>query len=66
MAMLRMLSHDLHRTMDPTVDTGGLMQDAPTIHAYSSLNALLKVRAEGGAKTSLDGVRQLNGAPLYC
>lgn len=54
MAMLRMLGHELHSNYGPTADTGGLMQDhAPTIYAYSSLNALLKGEAEGGAKAIL-------------
>ena len=54
MAMLRMLGHELHSNYGPTADTGGLMQDhAPTIYAYSSMNALLKGEAEGGAKAAL-------------
>lgn len=54
MAMLRMLGHELHGNYGPTADTGGLMQDhAPTIYAYSSLNALLKGETEGGAKAVL-------------
>jgi uncharacterized damage-inducible protein DinB len=56
MAMLRMLGCDLHSNYGPTADTGGLMQNhAPTIYAYSSLNALLKGEAQGGAKTPLPG-----------
>ena len=56
MAMLRMLGHDVHSNYGPTADTGGLMQDhAPTIYAYSSLNALLEGEAEGGAKSVLPG-----------
>jgi hypothetical protein len=56
MAMLRMLGHELHSNYGPTADTGGLMQDhAPTIYAYSSLDALLKGEAEGGAKAVLPG-----------
>ena len=52
MAMLRMHRHDLHSNYGPTADTGGLMQNhAPTIYAYSSLEALL----ENGAKTPLPG-----------
>ena len=62
MAMLRMLGHDLHSNYGPTADTGGLMQDhAPTIYAYSSLNALLKGEAEGGAKAVLPGA---SGKPV--
>ena len=54
MAMLRMLGRDLHSNYGPTADTGGLMQDhAPTIYAYSSLDALLKSEAAGGAKAVL-------------
>ena len=42
MAMLRMLGSDMHSTYGPTADTGGLMQNqAPTIYAYASLEALL-------------------------
>ena len=56
MAMLRMLGRDLHSNYGPTADTGGLMQNhAPTIYAYSSLDALLKGEAQGGAKTPLPG-----------
>jgi uncharacterized damage-inducible protein DinB len=56
MAMLRMLGCDLHSNYGPTADTGGLMQNhAPTIYAYSSLDALLKGEAKGGAKTPLPG-----------
>lgn len=52
MAMLRMLQRDLHSAYGPTADTGGLMRDhAPTIYAYSSLDALLA----GGAKAVLPG-----------
>jgi hypothetical protein len=54
MAMLRMLGSDMHSTYGPTADTGGLMQNhAPTIYAYSSLEALLAGEAKGGAKTQL-------------
>jgi uncharacterized damage-inducible protein DinB len=56
MAMLRMLGRDLHSNYGPTADTGGLMQNqAPTIYAYSSLDALLQAEAEGGHKTPLPG-----------
>lgn len=56
MAMLRMLSHDLHSNYGPTADTGGLMQNhAPTIYAYSSLVDLLKGESAGGAKAKLPG-----------
>jgi len=56
MAMLRMLGHDLHSNYGPTADTGGLMQShAPTIYAYSTLEALFKGEAAGGAKAPLPG-----------
>src|SRR5579859_4892389 len=54
LAMLRMLARDLHSTYGPTADTGGLMQNAaPTIYAYSSIEALLDGEAQGGAKRPL-------------
>jgi uncharacterized damage-inducible protein DinB len=54
MAMLRMLGRDLHSNYGPTADTGGLMQNhAPTIYAYSGLDALLSGELQGGAKTAL-------------
>jgi hypothetical protein len=54
--MLRMLGRDEHSTYGPTGDTGGLMQNhAPTIYAYSSLEALLGGEAEGGKKSPLPG-----------
>jgi uncharacterized damage-inducible protein DinB len=56
MAMLRMLGRDLHSNYGPTADTGGLMQNhAPTIYAYSNLDALLAGEARGGAKAALPG-----------
>jgi uncharacterized damage-inducible protein DinB len=56
MAMLRMLAHDLHSNYGPTADTGGLMQNnAPTIYAYPSLEALLESEAAGGQKKALPG-----------
>lgn len=56
MAMLRMLERDLHSNYGPTADTGGLMQNhAPTIYAYSSLDALLAGEADGGRKSALPG-----------
>jgi hypothetical protein len=56
MAMLRMLGHSLHSNYGPTADTGGLMQNhAPTIYAYSSIDALLKAEASDGAKAALPG-----------
>ena len=54
MAMLRMLGRDLHSNYGPTADTGGLLQNhAPTIYAYSSLEALLDGESRGGAKAPL-------------
>jgi len=56
MAMLRMLGRDLHSNYGPTADTGGLMQShAPTIYAYSSVDALLDGEHRGGAKSPLPG-----------
>ncbi len=56
MAMLRMLGRDLHSNYGPTADTGGLMQNhAPTIYAYSSVEALLEGEAAGGRKRTLPG-----------
>src|SRR5213595_4096572 len=56
MAMLRMLGRDLHSNYGPTADTGGLMQNhAPTIYAYSNIDALLCGEAAGGAKSALPG-----------
>lgn len=57
MAMLRMLGRDLHSNYGPTADTGGLMQNhAPTVYAYSSLDALFKGESTGGAKAPLPGL----------
>ena len=54
MAMLRMLSRDLHSNYGPTADTGGLAQDgARVIYAYGTIEALLAGEAVGGAKTAL-------------
>jgi hypothetical protein len=54
MAMLRMLGRDLHSNYGPTADTGGLMKThAPTIYAYSTLDALLEGETRGGAKSPL-------------
>jgi uncharacterized damage-inducible protein DinB len=56
MAMLRMLGRELHSNYGPTADTGGLMQNhAPTIYAYSNLEALLTAEAAGGSKRPLPG-----------
>jgi uncharacterized damage-inducible protein DinB len=62
MAMLRMLGRDVYSNYGPTADTGGLPQNhAPTIYPYTSLDALLKGEAEGGAKASLPGA---SGRPV--
>jgi uncharacterized damage-inducible protein DinB len=54
MAMLRMLGRELHSNYGPTADTGGLMQHrAPTIYAYSSVEALLDGERRGGRKAQL-------------
>ncbi len=56
MAMLRMLGREIHSNYGPTADTGGLMQNrAPTIYAYSSIEALLDGESAGGAKSELPG-----------
>ena len=65
MAMLRMLGRDLHSNYGPTADTGGLMQNhAPTIYAYSSLEALLEGESGGGAKSRLPGTAALGSVAL--
>jgi uncharacterized damage-inducible protein DinB len=62
MAMLRMLGRNLHSNYGPTADTGGLMQNhAPTIYAYSNIDALLRGEAAGGAKSPL---RHSDGNPV--
>ena len=54
MAMLRMLGRALHSNYGPTADTGGLLQNhAPTIYAYTSVDALLEGEERGGAKSHL-------------
>ncbi len=56
MAMLRMLEREIHSNYGPTADTGGLMQNhAPTIYAYSNMDALLAGEALGGMKAPLPG-----------
>ena len=56
MAMLRMLGRDLHSNYGPTADTGGLMQNnAPTIYAYASVEALLEGERRGAGKAALPG-----------
>jgi uncharacterized damage-inducible protein DinB len=54
MAMLRMLGRELHSNYGPTADTGGLPKNqAPTIYAYDSVEALLEGETRGGMKSSL-------------
>jgi uncharacterized damage-inducible protein DinB len=56
LALLRMLGREEHSNYGPTADTGGLMQSgAPTIYAYSSLEALFEGEAAGGRKSALPG-----------
>ena len=56
MAMLRMLGRELHSNYGPTADTGGLMQNhAPTIYAYSDIDALIAGESVGGKKSPLPG-----------
>src|SRR4029079_3327168 len=56
MAMLRMLGRSLHSNYGPTADTGGLMQNqAPTIYAYTTLDAPRDSEDRGGAKCPLPG-----------
>jgi uncharacterized damage-inducible protein DinB len=59
MAMLRMLGRDLHSNYGPTADTGGLPANhAPTVYAYTSLEALLAGESRGGAKSPLPAAGQ--------
>jgi hypothetical protein len=56
LTLLRVLGREEHSNYGPTADTGGLMQNhAPTIYAYSGLEALLEGEAEGGRKNPLPG-----------
>ena len=65
MAILRMLGRELHSNYGPTADTGGLMQNhAPTIYAYSTLEALLEGEAHGGAKSALPRDLDRSGGAL--
>jgi uncharacterized damage-inducible protein DinB len=65
MALLRILGRDLHSNYGPTADTGGLMQNhAPTIYAYSSLEALLEGESRGGAKSRLPGTTEIGSVVL--
>lgn len=54
--MLRMLGREIYSTYGPSSDTGGLMiNNAPTIYPYSSIEALIKGEEAGGAKALLPG-----------
>ncbi|HHT9109921.1 MAG TPA: DinB family protein [Candidatus Brocadiaceae bacterium] len=54
--MLRMLGREIYSTYGPSSDTGGLMiNNAPTIYPYSSIEALIKGEEVGGAKALLPG-----------
>jgi hypothetical protein len=56
LALLRMLGREEYSNYGPTADTGGLMQNhAPTIYAYSNLDALFEGEATGGRKANLPG-----------
>jgi uncharacterized damage-inducible protein DinB len=56
LALLRILGRDIYSSYGPTADTGGLYQNqAPTIYAYPSLEALLEGEAAGGRKAQLPG-----------
>jgi len=65
MAMLRMLGRELHSNYGPTADTGGLMQNhAPTIYAYSTIDALLEGERSGGRKTPLRVTKTQDDIPV--
>ena len=65
MAMLRMLGRELHSNYGPTADTGGLMQNhAPTIYAYSSLEAMLEGESRGVRSRACPTVSALSGIAL--
>lgn len=54
--MLRMMGREIYSTYGPSSDTGGLMiNNAPTIYPYSSIEALIKGEEAGGAKALLPG-----------
>jgi uncharacterized damage-inducible protein DinB len=62
MAMLRMLGRELHSNYGPTADTGGLPKNqAPTIYAYDSVEALLDGENRGGMKSTLPAAATLAG-----
>ena len=54
--MLRMLGREIYSTYGPSADTGGLMiNNAPTISPYHSIEALIEGESKGGAKAPLPG-----------
>jgi hypothetical protein len=54
--MLRMLGREIYSTYGPSADTGGLMvNNAPTIYPYPSVETLIEGETNGGAKASLPG-----------
>jgi uncharacterized damage-inducible protein DinB len=56
-AYLRVLGRDVWSTYGPTSDTGGLMVNkAPVIYPYNSMEALLLAEESGGAKKVLPGI----------
>ena len=56
LALLRMLGREQYSNYGPTADTGGLMQNqASTVYAYSSVEALLEGELAGGRKATLPG-----------
>jgi len=57
LAVLRSLGREVYSNYGPTADTGGLMQNhAPTIYAYSSVEAILEGEGAGGNKAPIPGV----------
>ena len=53
-ACLRVLGREEYSNYGPSADTGGLMQNqAPTIYAYPTLQALFEGEAAGGRKAKL-------------
>ena len=61
---LRLLGRPVYSTYGPTADTGGLMQNqAPTIYAYSNIDALLRGEAASGAKSDAANILEVNHRP---
>ena len=56
-AYLRVLGRDVWSTYGPTSDTGGLMiNKAPVVYPYETMDALLHAEESGGAKCPLPGI----------